>query len=109
MEICASWRFPVMGFVDCDREGMMLSEMMTCRDLTDFLDDYVSGALAADRREEFEDHLRQCADCRKYLDSYRRTIALSKGAMGSGESGTALEMPEALRRAIEAGRRGKRG
>jgi anti-sigma factor RsiW len=56
----------------------MRSGVMTCNELTDFLLDYLSGELPDDERATFETHLSLCRDCRNYLDSYRKTIALSK-------------------------------
>lgn len=53
---------------------------VTCRELIEFLDEYVAGELAADRSGEFERHLRVCPSCRAYLNSYRETIALARAA-----------------------------
>lgn len=55
--------------------------MTTCRDLIDFLDDYVSDALPAVRREAFDRHLSLCPSCVAYLDSYRETTKMAKAAM----------------------------
>jgi anti-sigma factor RsiW len=52
--------------------------MTTCRELIDFLDDYVSDALPPMRREAFDGHLSVCPSCVAYLDSYRETIRLAK-------------------------------
>jgi anti-sigma factor RsiW len=81
----------------------------TCRELTDFLDDYVEGRLSLARRVSFEVHLAMCRDCRRYLASYRRTIALAKnaGAAGSGSEADSPPMPAKLVEAIlEARKRG---
>jgi predicted anti-sigma-YlaC factor YlaD len=51
---------------------------MTCNELTEFLLDYLSGDLPEDVRTTFEAHLGVCHDCRNYLDSYRKTIAMSQ-------------------------------
>jgi anti-sigma factor RsiW len=79
--------------------------MMTCRELTEFLDDYVAGALAAERRAVFDGHLAVCPDCRNYLASYRRTIGLVKRA----EQGVPRDVPEALVRAVLAARESGKG
>ena len=47
---------------------------MTCRELSEFLDDYLEGGLALDVRATFEHHLRLCPNCACYLASYRQTI-----------------------------------
>lgn len=54
--------------------------MMTCRDLYGFLDAFLEGSLEAATRADFERHLLRCRACRRYLDSYRTTIALARGS-----------------------------
>ena len=74
---------------------------MTCRELSDFVLDYVGGELPPPLREAFERHLDACGNCRLYLDSYRATVRASRHALG--EEPTALPpMPEDLVRAILA-------
>ena len=52
---------------------------MTCEALIDkFLLDYHAGNLSLVRKIDFELHLTLCADCRRYVDSYRKTIDLAK-------------------------------
>ena len=51
---------------------------MTCKELIDFLDDYVSGELPAPQAALFERHLTHCPSCRADLDSYRATVALAR-------------------------------
>ena len=76
---------------------------MTCRELAEFLIDYLSGELPSDVRAQFEYHLGECPDCVAYLDSYRRTIQLSKQSLvDPGEAVPA--MPDDLVRAILASR-----
>ena len=77
--------------------------MLTCRELTEFLDDYLAGALAADRRALFDRHLAVCPDCRNYLASYRATVRLVKAA---GER-TMQGVPEGLIKAVVAARERK--
>jgi anti-sigma factor RsiW len=69
----------------------------TCKELIDFLDDYVEGRLPLHRRLAFETHLLGCRDCRVYLRSYKSTIALTKE---SGEARASPPMPPDLTRAI---------
>jgi anti-sigma factor RsiW len=56
--------------------------MVTCRELIEFLDDYVADALPAGVRRQFEWHLKLCPACRRYLKTYRRTIDLERRALG---------------------------
>ena len=69
----------------------------TCRELIEFLDDYVGHQLPLAKKLAFEVHLAGCRDCRAYLRSYQQTIALAKA---SGEEREAPAMPEELVRAI---------
>jgi hypothetical protein len=55
--------------------------MLTCRQITEFLDSYIAGELPLFKAAAFRLHLVLCRDCRAYLDSYRRTIHLSKLSM----------------------------
>jgi anti-sigma factor RsiW len=71
---------------------------VTCRELTDFLADYLGDELAEPLRAAFDKHLAACPDCRRYLDSYRKTIQLSQTALGP--STESAEVPEALVAAI---------
>ena len=75
---------------------------ITCRELIDFIAGYVDGTLDAAARHDFERHLDACASCRAYLDSYRKTMALTR-ALASDEP--APDVPEALVRRILDGRR----
>ena len=72
---------------------------MTCRDLIQFLDDYTEGNLPPDERRRFEEHLAACPQCVRYLDSYRKTIRVSKEAAVEE-----AEVPERLVRAILSAR-----
>ncbi|PYQ61873.1 MAG: hypothetical protein DMF58_03315 [Acidobacteria bacterium] len=49
---------------------------MTCRELIDFIADYLVGELGESERSEFERHLILCPSCRAYLASYRQTLEL---------------------------------
>jgi anti-sigma factor RsiW len=69
---------------------------MTCRDVADFLADYVSGALDEDVRARFERHLSLCPNCQAYLATYRATIALGRGAFDAGDADARTAFPESL-------------
>ena len=70
---------------------------MTCRELTDFLNDYLDGALPESQRQAFDRHLAVCPTCVAYLDTYRQTIAL---AAASGDQPAHKPIPEPLVKAI---------
>jgi anti-sigma factor RsiW len=69
---------------------------MNCRELSEFLSDFVAGDLAADVSREFDAHLARCPECHAFVAQYRATIRLSSSAFE--ESVGAL--PEDLVRAI---------
>jgi anti-sigma factor RsiW len=77
---------------------------MTCRELLDFLDDWVSGDLPRDVRGRFDGHLGGCAECVAYLGSYEDTIRLGKAAFGPPDDPVPADVPEGLVRAILAAR-----
>jgi len=74
---------------------------LTCREVLDFLDDYVEGTLTGNRRLLFGRHLAACEACRAYLSQYVDTIRLGRRAY----SPTLAGPPEALIRAILRARR----
>jgi anti-sigma factor RsiW len=76
--------------------------VITCRELYEFLIDYVSGELPIAQRTEFERHLAVCPSCVAYLENYENTIALGKAAAADDQSTT--ELPEELLAAILATR-----
>jgi anti-sigma factor RsiW len=77
---------------------------MTCRELIDFLLDYLEGTLAEVERARFDAHLAECPDCVAYLESYAATIRLGRAACAEPEAGPPPEVPEELVRAILAAR-----
>lgn len=69
--------------------------MMTCRELYGFLDAFLDGRLEAPTRAEFDQHLLGCLACRRYLDSYRTTIALAHASEHADGLAT-MEAPREL-------------
>jgi len=53
---------------------------LACRELIEFLADYLDGDLGPDERSVFERHLAECPDCAAYVRSYAETIRLAKDA-----------------------------
>ena len=72
---------------------------MKCRELAEFLNDYVSGELPEENRVHFEFHLSKCKNCHEYLVQYEVTIKAGKIACDemSDEMGA---MPEELIKAV---------
>jgi anti-sigma factor RsiW len=78
---------------------------MTCRELVEFLMDYLDGQLSEPERMCFEEHLGECPDCVAYLATYREAIRLGKEACTAGNDSIPTDVPEELVRAILAARR----
>jgi anti-sigma factor RsiW len=78
---------------------------MTCRELTEFLIDYVDGTLPPAKRTTFDRHLAECADCRTYLGNYEQTIRLGKAVCREEHDAVDDDVPEELVRAIVAATR----
>jgi anti-sigma factor RsiW len=78
---------------------------MTCREVTEFLTDYLSGELPSDQRAVFDEHLRECPQCVAYVKSYRETVKLGTAAFSNPDDRVPDEVPEELVQAILAARR----
>ena len=63
---------------------------MTCRDAVAVLADYLEQTLAADMLAALEHHLTDCAACRAYLATYRKTREI-------GAEAQRVEMPEEMK------------
>jgi anti-sigma factor RsiW len=78
---------------------------MKCRELAEFLMDYVSGDLPAERRQHFEFHLSKCPNCHEYLVQYEITIKSCKVACGEMSDELPANIPEDLVKAVLAARK----
>ncbi len=78
---------------------------MTCRELVDFIMDYLNGELPEGERSEFEVHLAECPQCVAYLSSYRQTVKIARAASRPLGNEAMAEMPEELIQAILAARK----
>jgi anti-sigma factor RsiW len=74
-----------------------------CRQLVEFLMDYVEGALPPAERAAFEEHLSKCPDCAAYLATYQVAIRLGRAAFRGGDA-VLPPLPEDLVKAIRAAR-----
>ena len=55
-----------------------LETVETCRDATNLILEFLSGELSPASKTEFEKHLEVCPDCLAFLNTYRKTIELTK-------------------------------
>lgn len=77
---------------------------MTCREVGDFLMDYLNGELSEAQRAVFEEHLGDCSDCVAYLQSYEMTVKAARLTGGAADDRSLDQVPEDLVRAILAAR-----
>lgn len=80
---------------------------MTCRELADFISDYLAGELPGEIKERFEHHLSLCPNCVKYIASLKSTVELSRRAFEQQPVDAPLPIPEDLVRAILAAQRSR--
>jgi anti-sigma factor RsiW len=78
---------------------------MTCRGLTDFLGAYLDGELSEQVRGRFDEHLAACSECSAYVETYRATVRLARGAVRDPDGPVPADVPEDLVKAILAARR----
>jgi anti-sigma factor RsiW len=82
--------------------------MITCRELIDFLSDYLDGDLPLPERAAFEEHMRVCPECRSYVESFKQTIELGRAALRRLDDEAPPEVPQSLVNAILAARKAGR-
>lgn len=79
---------------------------MTCRDVDEFLMRYLDGDLTAEQRVTFEQHVARCADCRRYVEGYRRAANLAAEACRESPDDPYADAPPELVVAILRATRG---
>jgi anti-sigma factor RsiW len=52
--------------------------MITCQELAELLNDFLSGELPADHRQRIDQHLGKCPPCSHLVETYQVTISLSR-------------------------------
>ena len=53
---------------------------MNCREISEFLRDFVADELPEDVRTNFEGHVTACSNCREFMKQYEKTISASQKA-----------------------------
>ena len=76
-----------------------------CKSLEKFVVEFLDDQLPAQTRTAFLKHIKECEHCDEYLQSYRKTINLSKAALTDNISAEKSEIPEKLVEAILAASR----
>ena len=77
-----------------------MSDYLTCREMIDFLMDYVNGELDAATRHEFDRHLKVCPPCVDFLQNYRQTVDLVRASGREPDAPDREKLPEELVQAI---------
>ena len=78
---------------------------MKCRELAEFLIDYVSGELPNETRVHFEMHLTRCRNCHAYLIQYEATVKAGKIACDEHSDELPTNVPDDLVKAVLAARK----
>lgn len=55
----------------------MTTPDLTCAELVELVTDYLEGVLPPEERIRFERHLTICPGCVRYVEQFRRTVALT--------------------------------
>jgi anti-sigma factor RsiW len=61
---------------------MTADREMACRELVEVVTDYLEGAMAAEDRRRFEQHLGECDFCTEYVGQIRQIAAELHGLRG---------------------------
>ena len=76
----------------------MTEPRLTCRECVEFLMDYLDDGLSVEVRVTFERHLAACANCLRYLESYKTTTTICKKAFESARATPCLRCPKSSSR-----------
>ena len=77
-----------------------MQSLLTCRELVEFLAEYLEGRLPDDQLVRFNRHLATCPACVSYTRSYQDTLRLGRSVFACPDEGVPGDVPEALVRAI---------
>jgi anti-sigma factor RsiW len=75
---------------------------VNCRQVIDFLMDYIDGELPEHVKACFDMHLQMCPPCVEYLRTYRATVTVTKACLHDHAATCTEPMPEQLIQAILA-------
>jgi anti-sigma factor RsiW len=66
---------------------------LSCQEIVDYCLDFLSGSLPETERQLFSAHLRNCTECMRFFETYRKTPEISRAALK-------LRMPDRVRVAV---------
>lgn len=73
---------------------------MKCRELLEFLMQYLEDELPPEERASFERHMDDCPPCANYIQSYRAVRAMGRKALCCEGDAVPADVPEDLIQAI---------
>lgn len=71
-----------------------------CKDLLNFLSDYIDGTLNTTLCQEIEAHVAECTNCRVVVDTLKKTVSLYH-EMGNEPTEISSQMREKLLRTLK--------
>jgi anti-sigma factor RsiW len=77
---------------------------LSCRELVEFLAEYLAGRLPPAVLERFRAHLAGCPDCETYARTYAQAVRLGRGAVLCPDEALPEDVPADLLRAVLAAR-----
>jgi anti-sigma factor RsiW len=80
-------------------------QYITCRELIEFLMDYLDGTLTSQQRHEVDRHLAVCPSCVEYIKGYQESVKLGKTVLKADDGPCPANVPEDLVQAVLAARR----
>lgn len=78
--------------------GQRRQEIANCKAVVALIAEYLNASLGDAHRHAFEQHLNDCPECTAFLNTYKKTLALTSAFLKSEASQPALGFP-ALRAA----------
>jgi anti-sigma factor RsiW len=80
---------------------------VTCKELVEFLMDYLDGILSETQRTRFGEHLAECPNCAAYLATCQEAVRIGKAVCSEEHEAAPPHVPEELVQAILSARSGK--
>lgn len=77
---------------------------ITCRELVEFLDDYIANEIPAEQLADVERHLAACPTCVAYMNTYRESVRMGRRLLCTSPDALVDDVPPDLVRAILAAR-----
>jgi len=60
------------------KRGQNILTSKTCKQITDLVFDYLNDRLGPSIKRDFEQHLRICPDCVNFLNTYKKTLSVTR-------------------------------